>query len=142
MQNAKIKLRQWFYILKHDYFTRDRLFFIIIFFLCFIFLVGAISAMTRNYKLERKINEKNRTLSILELEIETAKLENDYYSSAEYQELALKHSTNKVNPGEKLVFLPTFEKQSESENKAPTSEEKSEKSASNLKDWLTFLLGI
>lgn len=98
--------------------------------------------MTRNYKLEREINEKNRALNILELEIETARLENDYYSSAEYQELAVKHSTNKVSPGEKLVFLPVFEKKVEDESVLTVSEEKSEDSASNLKDWLTFLLGI
>ena len=142
MQKTKTKLRQWFYILKHDYFTHDRLFFIVVFALCFIFIVGAISAMTRNYKLEREINEKNRALNILELEIETARLENDYYSSAEYQELAVKHSTNKVSPGEKLVFLPVFEKKVEDESVLTVSEEKSEDSASNLKDWLTFLLGI
>jgi cell division protein FtsB len=147
MQNFKTKFRQLIYFLKHDFFTRDRLFITAVAIICLAFLIGAVSAMGRNWKLAHTISEKERELAVLELEIDNAKSENEYYASAEYQELAIRHAYDKVMPGEKLVYLPNTSdeakvKDSAKETNTATQQNPEDQSVANLKEWLSFLLGI
>jgi len=109
--------------------------------MCLVFTYGAISAMTRNWGLEQEIAEKQRELTLIQLEVDTLKLENQYYASEEYQELSARAKLNKVGDGETLVYLP---KNSEEAKKKHETESvaQSYETPSNFNQWLTFLFGI
>ena len=62
--------------------------------------------MTRNWSLSQEVLEYQREKSLLELEVEMLELENEYYRSNEYQELAARKYQNKKLPGEVMVYLP------------------------------------
>ena len=51
---------------------------------------------------------RRREKALLELEVETLELENEYYLSAEYQELAARKYQGKMLAGETMVYLPAI----------------------------------
>ena len=96
--------------------------------------------MSRNWKLSEKIETKKRELALLELEVETLELENDYYRSEEYEELSARAKQNKKLEGEELVYLP--ENSAEAKAKTYEKEKPKEKDPSNFSKWMSFLFGI
>ncbi|MBQ6486673.1 hypothetical protein IJI76_03080 [Candidatus Saccharibacteria bacterium] len=107
-----------------------------------VWLIGSISSLSRNWSLQQEIAEKETELAYLELQVDNFELENEYYSSEEYQELAARKLQNKKLSGETLVYLPKNTERAKSRYRENTNEEKAilnEKS--NLDQWLTFLFG-
>ena len=140
MNGLKTKLRQFIYVLKHDYLNSSNVIFFIAIVVCVFWTYSSIVAMSRNWKLAEQIAEKRKELAILELEVETLKLENDYYASPEYQELAARAKQNKKLEGEKLVILPKNSDYAKNKHVSSASSKKTE--SSNLSKWLSFLFGI
>ena len=140
MNKIKTKLRQFIYVLKHDYFNSSNIVFFAAVAFCVLWTYSSIAAMTRNWNLAEEIASKKKELAILRLEVETLELENNYYSSPEYQELAARAKQNKKLPGENMVFLPPNSDYAKNKHKAQTSTAKAE--PSNLSKWLAFLFGI
>lgn len=142
MQNIRTKIRRGLYYLRHNIFSRDHAFLIGIAVACLFFVASAISAMSRNWELEQRLNEKKTELALTQLEVETAELENLYYHSEEYQELSARQHLNKELPGEHLVYLA--ENSAAAKAKHETREEETTAAAtpSNLSQWLSFLFGI
>lgn len=96
--------------------------------------------MSRNWELSQKITTKRRELELLRLEIETIELENDYYRSAEYQELSARAKEDKKLEGENLVYLP--ENSETAKNKYKSSpENETAAEPSNFSQWMSFLFG-
>ncbi|MBQ3430287.1 hypothetical protein IJG21_02585 [Candidatus Saccharibacteria bacterium] len=140
MNRLKVSLRRLFFKLKHEYFTFDNILVLVAIVFCFVWTYGSIVSMSRNWKLSEKIETKKRELALLELEVETLELENDYYRSEEYEELSARAKQNKKLEGEELVYLP--ENSAEAKAKTYEKEKPKEKDPSNFSKWMSFLFGI
>lgn len=145
MGELKTKLRKSHYRLKHEILVFDNIILIIALIFCFIFTWGAISSMSRNWSLAEEVVDRQREKALLELEVETLELENTYYQSDEYQELAARKYRGKLLPGETMVFLPDNSAVAKSKHSAePVEQEVAQASEerSNFEQWMTFLFGV
>ena len=145
MGELKTKIRQKNYWLKHNFFTFENMVLLAAAICCLAWTWGSIDAMSRNWSLAQELMERQREKALLELEVDTLELENEYYRSAEYQELAARKYQNKILPGETMIYLP--DNTEAARNKHKTQSEEAEASIatdnmSNLEQWLAFLFGI
>lgn len=140
LDRAKIKANQLKSRLKTEFFTLDNFILILTPLLLVAWFVGTISSLNRNWELQQQINTRRLDLQRLELEIESLSLENQYYASDEYQELAARRLQNKKLPGETMIYLS---KNSDfAKNKyANTADSTPTITSSNLEQWLSYLFG-
>ena len=89
------RLRRFAFKLKHEYFTFDNILIFVAVILCLFWTYGSISSMSRNWKLASDFETRKKELALLNLEVETLELENDYYRSDEYKELSARKNQNK-----------------------------------------------
>ena len=137
MDKIQTKLRQLAYRLKRDYLTLNNVILTIALILCASWAWASITTMTRNWELEQKLTTKQLTREKLKLEIEMMQLEQEYYLTAEYQELIARAKQNKMLPGETMVVLP---KNSEAaKNKFTENSTVAIKEVSNFDSWVNFL---
>ena len=134
------RLRRFAFKLKHEYFTFDNILIFVAVILCLFWTYGSISSMSRNWKLASDFETRKKELALLNLEVETLELENDYYRSEEYEELSARAKQNKKLEGEELVYLP--ENSAEAKAKTYEKEKPKEKDPSNFSKWMSFLFGI
>ncbi len=139
MNTLKMRFRRLVYRLKHDFLNFDNTVLILTILLCLAWTWGAIAAMTRNWELEQRLISSKKTLALLELEVDTIALENEYYASEEYQELAARRQLNKKLPGETLIYLP--KNTDAAKNKHQTAPVETPE-PSNFSQWMSFLFGI
>lgn len=138
MNGIKNKLRRIKYRLSHDFFSVENVVLLTAILLCFTWTYQSIQSMSRNWELTERLSKDRKELQLLELENEMAELENEYYRTEEYQELAARKLANKQLPGENMVYLE--ENSEEAKNKhsvAKVVEEK--KNYSNPEKWVMFL---
>lgn len=140
MNKLKTSLRRLFYRLKHDYFSFDNIIFVVAILLCFFWTYSSIVAMSRNWELSQKIATKEREKALLELEVATIELENEYYKSVEYQELSARAKEDKKLEGENLVYLPENSETARNKYKIAANEAKNEE-PTNFSQWMSFLFG-
>lgn len=108
--------------------------------LCLNWTYRSIEAMSRNWELSERLNAAEKTLELRKIEIETQELENAYYASDEYQELAARKFANKQLDGEKMVYMPENSERAKTKHTnevASVSEEKKE--YSNFEQWMMYL---
>lgn len=96
--------------------------------------------MSRNWELSENLRAAQKNLELKKVEIEMAELENAYYETDEYKELAARKFANKQLEGENMVYLP--ENTEAARNKhidevAEVTEEKKE--YSNFEKWMMYL---
>lgn len=127
------------YYSKKDIFTLRNIALVIVIFLCGYFIVGTVNATARNWALEQKLKERQLELAKLKLEVDTLKLEQEYYKTDEYQELTARAKAGKMLPGEKMVILPRNSEAALTKYHQPTEEIPSYRS--NFSEWLDFLFG-
>ena len=106
--------------------------------MCLTWTYQSIEAMSRNWELSDRLNTDKKTLELLEVEVETVELENEYYVSNEYQELAARKFANKQLPGENMVALPENSEVAKNKHKVVTVA-KEEKEYSNAEKWWMYL---
>lgn len=135
------KLQYW---LTHDFLTLDRVVMVIAVVCCLMWTWGSIDSMTRNWSLAQELMNRQREKALLELEVETLELENEYYESTEYKELAARKYQGKMLPGETMIYLPDNSEAAINKHKTSTEEDATIATAtmSNLEQWLAFLFGI
>lgn len=143
MQKLKTKLRQLSYKTKYDYLTFDNIILAIAGILCLAWTWGSISSTSRNWELAQTVAERQRELSLMRLESETLELENDYYASPEYQELAARRLANKKLPGENMIFLSGNSESAKTKHQAEitTPAQTVTDDRSNIEQWFIFLFG-
>ena len=100
---------------------------------------GSATAMTKNWELARMVDAKKRERALLQIENELLELENKYYASEEYQELAARKQHGKILEGETMVMLPRNSETAK--NKYKKLEMTEPESLSNFEQWLAFLFG-
>jgi len=142
MGKSMTKFRKLVYWLKHDLLVFDNVIIIIAAAFCLVWTWGSIAAMSRNWSLSQEVLEHQREKSLLELEVEMLELENEYYTSNEYQELAARKYQNKKLPGEVMVYLPSNSAAAKTKHQTPaegTTNEVEERT--NFQQWVAFLFG-
>jgi cell division protein FtsB len=121
----------------------ERIILSIIPFILILWLVGSITNLSRNWSLQQEVNERKAELAYLELQVDSYELENQYYSSEEYQELAARRLQNKILKGETLVYLPSNSERAKRRHRDATDEEKRIKNEkTNFDQWLSFLFNL
>ncbi len=135
---AKININKIIYRIRHQYLTLNNVVILIAFLIVASWVWGSLDMMQRNYALQKEIDYKNRELQLTELQRDSLALQQSYYRTAEYQELAARESLGLVRPGEKVLILP----KSDSE---PTVEPEEQtiiaQQQGNLEQWVNFLFG-
>lgn len=140
-ERVKSTIRQWNYKLKHDYLTLDRVAFVVALTVCAAWTWGAISSMTRNWELEQRVAARRKELKLLQLEVDSLSLENEYYKSEEYQELAAREKQGKKLPGETMIYLPPNTESARNKYKETTPLAEETVTPSNFEQWMSFLFG-
>ncbi len=138
MSEVKTKLRRVKYAMKHDFLTIENVVLAIAILLCFIWTFQSIKAMSRNWELSEKLTAEKKELELLEIEVEAAELENEYYRSEEYQELIARRQLDKKLEGENMVVMPDNSEKAKNKYKTLATEVV-EKKYSNFEKWTMFL---
>lgn len=138
------RIKNWFrrlnYKLRHDFFTIENVVLAVAIILCLIWTYQSVTAMSRNWELSERLTTERKNLELLNIEVETGELENDYYRSEEYQELMARKYLDKKLPGENMVVMPASSE--DAKNKHKSSEAKTtenEKEFSNFEKWMMYL---
>lgn len=144
MGKLTTKFRKGIYWLKHDLLIFDNVIIIIAATFCLAWTWGSIAAMTRNWSLSQEVLEYQREKSLLELEVEMLELENEYYRSNEYQELAARKYQNKKLPGEVMVYLPANSDAARAKHQSSATQEviSETEERTNFQQWIAFLFGV
>ena len=138
MNGIKTRLRRLNYKLRHDFFTVENVVLLVAILLCFVWTYQAIVAMSRNWELSERLTTERKNLELVQVEVEAAELENEYYKTAEYQELTARKVLDKKMPGENMVVMP--ENSDEAKTKHQKEEKKEEERVySNFEKWMLFL---
>lgn len=137
-EKLKQDWRRAVYYFKHDFLSRENIIILIVAGICLILTFNTITAMTRNWELTERLASERKSLELLKVEVETAELENEYYRTNEYQELAARKLANKQLPGEHLVYLPKNTDQAKNKHREinPIVEKKE---VTNLEKWMSLL---
>lgn len=136
----KDKIRKAKYNLKHD-FPLDRFLFAVALLFFAACVWGTISSVTRNWELEQRLASRRKELELTKLEVESAKLENEYLASEEYQELSARAKQNKSLEGETLVYLPKNSERAKTKHKDAVIIDTEEDTRTNFEKWMSFLFG-
>jgi cell division protein FtsB len=67
---------------------------------------SGIKAIQTNYGLQKQISALNQQNSVQKLENTNLELQNQYFKSRQYLELAARQNFGLANPGEKMVVVP------------------------------------
>ena len=140
----KTAIRKFLYTARHEYLTYNNLVLLAALLIAAGWAWGSLQVMQRNYSLQREVDYKKKELQLAELQKDNLRLENKYYQTDEYKELALRESLGLVMPGEKLLVLP---ENSDAAKAADTTASTTGTSTtttqktSNIEQWLNFLFG-
>lgn len=132
-------IRRFKYRLKHGFLSLENVVLALAVILCLVWTYQSIEAMSRNWELVERLNAEQKTLQLLTLEVEAAELENEYYASDEYRELAARKFANKQLLGEHMVYLPENSEKAKNKYKTNVALVKEEQDYSNFEKWLMYL---
>lgn len=136
-------LKKIIYNARHKYANINTFVILVAFLIAAGWVWGSLGVMQRNYLLQKEVDHKKRQLQLAELQKESLELQNRYYQTNEYKELALRESQGLVMPGEKVLILPENSesvKESDSSKGSITSSGEA-LGESNLQQWMNFLFG-
>ncbi len=136
--SVKDNLRRTKFRLKRDFFTLENIVLLLAIVLCLVWTYQSIVAMSRNWKLSETLITEKKELELLNVEVEAAELENEYYKTNEYQELMARKILDKKLSGENMVILPDNSEEAKNKHKV-AKVEKQEKSYSNFEKWMMYL---
>ena len=138
----KIDIRRKYYKLKHDYFTLNNAVTVAAFIIASSWIWGSMMVMQRNFNLQKELDDKNRQLIIAELDTANARLEQRYYKTNEYKELAVREKLGLADPGESVLILPQNSEEVKKADKAFSTKPSSKPILiSNFGQWINFLFG-
>ncbi len=140
MSKIKTSARRFLFKLKHEYLIADNIILFVAVALSALFTFYSVTAMSRNWELANRVATADRNRTLLKLEVETMELENEYYKSDEYQELAARHFQNKKLEGEDMIYLPA--NSDYAKNKHKNNEIAINQNLNNFAQWMKFLFGI
>ncbi len=137
----KINIRRIYYQIRHKYLTLNNVVIVVALMIAAGWVWGSLDVMQRNYKLQKSLDDKSRQLIVAQLAVETEKLQQRYYKTLEYQELAVRQRLNLVSPGENVLILPSNSEEVKSAGKKKITDPTVDAPTSNFTQWMNFLLG-
>lgn len=139
----KINIKKTLYHLKHRYGTLNNVVVLVAVVVASSWAWGSVTTMQRNYALQRDVEARERQLELTRLEVETLEYQKNYFQTDEYRELAAREKFGLALPGEKVLLLPpnTSISQDPTVAVAKPTESESDPGATNVQQWLSFLLG-
>jgi len=137
----KINIRRLVYHLKNDYFTLNNAVLLLAFVVSANWIWGSLEVMQRNYSLQKQLDDKKRQLIITQLDTDNAKLEQRYYKTEEYKDLAVRQRLGLVDSGESVLILPENSEVAKNIDKKTTSSTSQPTEISNFDQWMNFLFG-
>jgi cell division protein FtsB len=107
---------------------------------------SGVRTMQNNYELQRKISALKQQNNVLQLQNENAGLQNKYYQTDEYLDLAARQDLGLASPGEKVLLIPKsvalkYVDQSVDSKPPAASPEQQSEIIKNFEAWRDFLLG-
>lgn len=109
---------------------------------------SGVKTLQNNYELEKQVSVLKQQNAVLHLSNQNTALQNQYYSTDQYLELAARQSFGLAAPGETVLLVPSsvamkYVNPSLGPSQASTSSSASQKTgvSKNLQDWRDFLLG-
>lgn len=138
----KINIRRLYYHVRHKYFTLNNVVIVIAFAIAAGWVWGSLGVMQRNYDLQKQLDLQQRQLELAQVETSSLQLEQRYYQTAEYQELAVRQDLGLGLPGEKLLILPPNSQATiDADNAFATTKTPTVVRLGNFQQWVNFLFG-
>jgi len=138
----KINIRRIYYRVKKDYFTLNNAVIAVAFIIAANWVWGSLGVMQKNFTLQKELDDKSRQLIVAQLDTDNAKLEQRYYQTDEYKELAVRQRLGLVTPGESVLILPpNSEAVKNADETASTKVSIVSAKISNFEQWANFLFG-
>ena len=137
---VEAKMRRASYKMTHDYFSFENVVLAIAIVLCISWTWRAISSMSRNWDLAQRLATREKDLVVEKLAVDNLAAENEYYKTAEYQELSARKRQGKKLSGETMIYLPNNTDEAKSKHQI-IEEVIEEEEPSNLEQWISFLFG-
>jgi cell division protein FtsB len=138
----KINIHRLYYRFKTDYLTLNNVVILIAFIIAANFIWGSLQMMQRNFTLQKGLDEASRQLIVAQLDTDNAKLEQKYYQTDEYKELAARQQLGLASPGESVLILPPNSPAViAADNAAAASTTVKTVPISNFSQWMNFLFG-
>ena len=138
----KINIRRSYYHFRHTYLTLNNVVIMIAFLIAASWVWGSLGVMQRNYGLQKEVDYKKRELQLAQLETTSIQLEQNYYKTSEYQELAVREDLGLAQPGEKVLILPPNSQAiKNTDAKANLKNDVLPVQTSNFQQWVNFLFG-
>lgn len=137
MQKLKTQLRRMIYFFKRDFLAAQNIMLAVAILLAFYFLAGAISATSKTWSLQTKLNTLLAQEDLTKIEVEKLKLEKQYYQTDEYQELMARKKLGKMAAGETMVILEPNSKTASEKYLNDNDSQKQERS--NFAQWLDLI---
>ena len=139
---SKINIRRIYYHIRHRYVTQNNLVIAVAFVIGLGWAWGSVGVMQRNFDLQKEIDHKQRQQLLLNLETENLTYQQNYYKTAEYQELAARERLGLGMAGEKVLILPpNSEAATRADSDLRQQSTVAEKPPTNLTQWMNFLFG-
>ena len=138
----KINIRRIYYRFRHEYLTLNNVVVVVAFIIAANWVWGSLEMMQRNFSLQKELDDKSRQLIVAQLDADNAKLEQRYYKTDEYKELAVRQRLGLVTPGESLLILPpNSQAVIDAEEAVAIKSVVTVVPTSNLSQWMNFLFG-
>ena len=138
----KINIRRIYYLARHKYFTLNNAVILIAFMISAGWVWGSLGVMQRNYYLQKELDDKSRQLMVSQLDTDNSKLEQRYYHTDEYRELAVRERLGLGTQGESVLILPSNSQVVKDADKVlSTTPTFQTTSISNFEQWMNFLFG-
>lgn len=137
--SVKDGMRRMKFRMKRDFFTVENVVLMIAIVMCLVWAYQSIAAMSRNWELSERLTTEKKALELLDIEVATAELENEYYKTQEYQELMARKYLDKKAEGENMVILPENSEEAKIKHQKIETEDGSKKEYSNFERWMMYL---
>ena len=134
----KDSVRRTKFKMKRDFFTLENIVLLLAIVLCLVWTYQSIAAMSRNWKLSETLITEKKELELLDIEVEAAELENEYFKTNEYQELMARKLLDKKLPDENMVVMAENSEEAKNKHKV-TKVEEVQKEYSNFEKWMMYL---
>ena len=134
VNDLKTKTRRAKYYFSNDILTLSNIIMGSVIVVSIVWVWGSISAMEKNYAIQKKLELKQRQALIEAINYQTLQYEQKYLKSSEYQELAVREKLGLALPGEHVLVLPKYP---EEKKKQQTETSKQ----SNFTQWMNFIFG-
>ena len=134
VNDLKTKTRRAKYYFSNDILTLSNIIMGSVIVVSIVWVWGSISAMEKNYAIQKKLELRQRQALIEEINYQTLQYEQKYLKSSEYQELAVREKLGLALPGEHVLILSKYP---EEKKKQQTETAKQ----SNFTQWMNFIFG-